>query len=216
LDERARARGLAFAHLAVGYARLDERERAADCYPKLLAFQRQVAPILIDRGLGLAALAGGDTGSARRHLADAETEARRADMLPELALTLLQRGLLERQLRQGGADPSAPADDWLAEGLRLCATLGMQELGRRMLSPIAKPVRHPGRGAVQPLAVAGLSNREVEVLRLVTQGRTNREIAEALILSEKTVARHLTNIFTKTGVDNRAGAVAFALRHGLA
>jgi DNA-binding NarL/FixJ family response regulator len=92
----------------------------------------------------------------------------------------------------------------------------MQELGRRMLSPIAKSVLHPGRRAGHPAGVAGLSNRELEVLRLLTQGRTNREIAETLTLSEKTVARHLTHIFTKTGVENRAGAVAFALRHGLA
>jgi DNA-binding NarL/FixJ family response regulator len=56
----------------------------------------------------------------------------------------------------------------------------------------------------------------VEVLRLVAQGWTNREIARALALSEKTVARHLTNIFTKLGVENRAGATAYALRHDLA
>jgi len=89
----------------------------------------------------------------------------------------------------------------------------MQELGRRMLSPApAEAGRRPGRGA----RVAGLSERELEVLRLVAQGRTNREIAETLVLSEKTVARHLTNIFAKTGVENRAGAAAYALRHGLA
>ena len=56
----------------------------------------------------------------------------------------------------------------------------------------------------------------MEVLGLVAQGRTNREVAEVLSLSENTVARHLTHIFTKTGVENRAGATAFALRHGLA
>jgi DNA-binding NarL/FixJ family response regulator len=56
----------------------------------------------------------------------------------------------------------------------------------------------------------------VEVLRLVAQGKTNREIAAALVLSEKTVARHMTNIFNKILVENRAGATAFALRHGLA
>ena len=56
----------------------------------------------------------------------------------------------------------------------------------------------------------------LEVLGLVAQGRTNREIAAMLVLSEKTVARHLTNIFTKIGVENRAAATAFALHHGLA
>jgi DNA-binding NarL/FixJ family response regulator len=63
---------------------------------------------------------------------------------------------------------------------------------------------------------AGLSAREVEVLRLVAQGKTNREIAETLVLSERTVINHVSHIFAKTGMDNRAGAAAFALRHGLA
>ncbi len=71
-------------------------------------------------------------------------------------------------------------------------------------------------GIFCPALGAGPSECELEVLRLVAQGRTNREIARALVLSEKTVARHLTTIFTKTGVENRAGAAAYALRHGLA
>lgn len=57
--------------------------------------------------------------------------------------------------------------------------------------------------------------RELDVLRLVAEGRTNREIATALIISEKTVERHLANIFTKAGVTNRAAATAFAYDHGL-
>jgi DNA-binding CsgD family transcriptional regulator len=63
---------------------------------------------------------------------------------------------------------------------------------------------------------AGLSGREVEVLRLVVAGKSNREIAQTLIISEKTVANHLANIFAKTGADNRAAATAFAIRHSLA
>jgi DNA-binding CsgD family transcriptional regulator len=62
----------------------------------------------------------------------------------------------------------------------------------------------------------GLSEREAEVLRLVAEGKTNREIAADLILSEKTVARHLSNIFNKLGVSSRAAATAFALREGIA
>jgi ATP/maltotriose-dependent transcriptional regulator MalT len=216
LDERARARGLAFAHLAVGYARLGEKERAASCYPQLLPFQGQCAPILIDRALGIAAQAAGDSAAARRHLEDAEAMARSAGMRPELALTLVQRGLLGRAGHRGGTTQPAAADDWLSAGLRLCATLGMQELGRRLLNPNPpQPARRSRRGDGMAPDIAGLSERELDVLRLVAQGRTNREIAGALVLSEKTVARHLTNIFAKTGVENRAGAAAFALRHGL-
>jgi DNA-binding NarL/FixJ family response regulator len=62
---------------------------------------------------------------------------------------------------------------------------------------------------------AGLTAREVEVLRLVAKGMTNSQIAQELVLSEKTVATHLTHIFNKTNSENRAAAVAFAIHRGL-
>ena len=63
----------------------------------------------------------------------------------------------------------------------------------------------------------GLTPREAEVQRLVTAGHTNREVAEQLVLSERTVAHHLDNIFFgKIGVSSRAAASAFATRNGLA
>ena len=61
----------------------------------------------------------------------------------------------------------------------------------------------------------GLSTREVEVLRLIAAGKTNRAIAEELVLSEKTVARHVSNIFTKLRVASRAAATAYAYEHDL-
>jgi len=64
-------------------------------------------------------------------------------------------------------------------------------------------------------APGGLSPREVEVLRLVAAGRSNPQIAADLFLSEKTVARHLSNIFTKLDVGSRTAAAAFAYQHGL-
>ena len=62
----------------------------------------------------------------------------------------------------------------------------------------------------------GLTAREAEVLRLVAAGRSNREIAEELVISQHTVARHLQNMFTKLGVSSRAAASAFAVKHDLA
>jgi DNA-binding CsgD family transcriptional regulator len=62
---------------------------------------------------------------------------------------------------------------------------------------------------------AGLSPRELEVVRLVAAGRSNQAIAAELVLSEKTVARHLSNIFGKLGVSSRTAAAAFAYEHGL-
>jgi DNA-binding CsgD family transcriptional regulator len=60
-----------------------------------------------------------------------------------------------------------------------------------------------------------LSEREAQVLRLLAAGRTNRAIAEELFISEKTVARHVSNIFNKLGVSNRTGATAWAFQHNL-
>lgn len=61
----------------------------------------------------------------------------------------------------------------------------------------------------------GLTPREVEVLRVLAEGKTNRVIAEELFISEKTVASHVSHIFTKLGVTSRAGATAYAYDHHL-
>ena len=61
-----------------------------------------------------------------------------------------------------------------------------------------------------------LTRREIEVLRLVAAGRTNRDIADSLFISEKTVARHLTNIFNKIDCQSRTQAAAYAYRNGIA
>jgi DNA-binding NarL/FixJ family response regulator len=70
---------------------------------------------------------------------------------------------------------------------------------------LVEPARLPG----------GLTAREVEVLRLVASGRSNLQIAADLTLSEKTVARHLSNIFGKLDVGSRTAAAAYAYEHGL-
>ena len=62
----------------------------------------------------------------------------------------------------------------------------------------------------------GLTAREAQVLRLVAAGKSNREVAAALVISEHTVARHLQNIFAKLDVSSRSAATAFAFEHGLA
>ena len=61
----------------------------------------------------------------------------------------------------------------------------------------------------------GLTAREREVLRLVAAGKSNREIAATLVISEHTVARHLQNIFAKLRVSSRTAAGAFAYEHDL-
>jgi DNA-binding NarL/FixJ family response regulator len=74
-------------------------------------------------------------------------------------------------------------------------------------------------GVVAPAAVrrvrGELTDRELEVLRLVAAGETNKAIATRLVLSERTVDRHVSNIFAKLGVSSRAAATAHAYEHGL-
>jgi DNA-binding CsgD family transcriptional regulator len=89
------------------------------------------------------------------------------------------------------------------------ASRTFQQLGARL--DLARLDKCSGK----PSSVAGLTSRELEVLRLVATGRTNRAIAEELGLSEKTVARHLSNIFNKLDVSSRAGATAYAFEHRL-
>ncbi|MFL5662411.1 MAG: LuxR C-terminal-related transcriptional regulator, partial [Ktedonobacteraceae bacterium] len=83
--------------------------------------------------------------------------------------------------------------------------------GNVIIPPLAAPAT-----TSSPTYPAGLTAREVEVLRLVARGLTSGEIALELKISEKTVAHHLTHIFNKTSSENRAAAAAFAIRHGLA
>ena len=70
-------------------------------------------------------------------------------------------------------------------------------------------------GGAEPARPGGLSPREAEVLRLVADGRTNRDIAAELVISERTVDRHVSNIFAKLDVSSRAAATAYAYEHDL-
>ena len=69
--------------------------------------------------------------------------------------------------------------------------------------------------ASRAVGAGSLSEREVQVLRLLAAGKTNRAIADELFISEKTVARHVSNIFDKLGVSSRTGATAWAFQHNL-
>jgi DNA-binding NarL/FixJ family response regulator len=72
-----------------------------------------------------------------------------------------------------------------------------------------------GRRSWERRRPAGLTTREVEVLRLVACGFSNKEIAERLVISGKTARNHVDHIYTKIGVSNRARAGLFAMQHGL-
>jgi DNA-binding CsgD family transcriptional regulator len=72
------------------------------------------------------------------------------------------------------------------------------------------------RAGLEDRDIHGLTTREVQILRVLATGKSNREIAAALVISDHTVRRHLQNIFAKLGVRSRAAATAFAIRHDLA
>jgi DNA-binding CsgD family transcriptional regulator len=126
----------------------------------------------------------------------------------ERALTLFALAEL-----RAATDERAEALDLLDAVRALCVPLGAKPLiiSVDALAAHLTSMQHP-----QPAYPAGLSVREVEVLRLLAEGKTNRDIADALYLSAHTVRHHIAHILAKTNSDNRAAAAAFAQRHGLA
>jgi len=118
-----------------------------------------------------------------------------------------------------------PGDRQQAIALLDEVTATARELGIRGLGERAATVRTAAAAAATttttaapraPAWPAGLTGREVEVLRLIAAGHSNRAIAQALYISPNTVLHHVSSIFAKLGVANRAEAAAYAIRHGLA
>jgi len=87
------------------------------------------------------------------------------------------------------------------------AIIEASEFLDQLLAPAAPPDRAP--------TLYGLTVRELDVLRLLTQGKSDREIAETLFIGTRTVETHVSNLLGKLGVHNRAEATASAIREGL-
>jgi DNA-binding CsgD family transcriptional regulator len=150
---------------------------------------------------GAVRLREGDARAALGALRDAWSVWDELEVPYEAARARVLIGLACRQL---GDDETAEMEIEAAksvfQGLGAVSDLGhAQALSRRA------DARPPG----------GLTPRELEVLRLVATGMTNRAIAADLFLSEKTVARHVSNIFTKLDLSSRAAATAYAYEHDL-
>ncbi|MEZ0077231.1 DNA-binding NarL/FixJ family response regulator [Planotetraspora sp. GP83] len=88
--------------------------------------------------------------------------------------------------------------------------------GQVLLAPEAADAMLTGPAHAQAEAGAVLTEREREVLRLIAAGRSNREIARELVVAEKTVKTHVSNVLMKLGVQDRTQAALYAVRHGLA
>jgi DNA-binding CsgD family transcriptional regulator len=200
--------------LALALAALAQREQAEarTLYHGLLAFEGQCCWFLVDRVLGAIATCSGDGDAAAAHFARAEETARREGLLPELARTLLGRADLEQA--RGKEGKAAQAHACMREALALFEQLSMRQAAHEIRSRPGPFTHQPEKLKISPLP-AGLTGRELDVLRLVAEGKRNDQIAGELHLSEKTVANHLTIIFQKTASKNRAAAAAFAIRQGL-
>jgi LuxR family maltose regulon positive regulatory protein len=162
---------------------------------------------------GRVAAAAGDLDEARRSFEDAVDLYRHAGAPYELARARIELGRVLGAL--GRIDPAVQearrAVDLLSE---LKAELELSR-ARALLESLSRPGR-PGRPSAKPMPDrAGLTSREIEVLGLVAIGLSNHLIGERLFVSEHTVHRHLSNIFSKLSVSSRAAAVAQATRRGL-
>ena len=150
---------------------------------------------------GRVSLADGDPLTACGVLRRALHDWQALDVPYEIATT---RVLLARASRDAGDEEGAQRSFEAAIAV-------FERLGALADLEATRAARHPA-GADLP---CGLTAREAEVLRLVAAGHTNKDIAQRLYLAEKTVARHVSNIFAKIGVSSRAAATAFAFERGI-
>jgi DNA-binding CsgD family transcriptional regulator len=152
----------------------------------------------------------GDGEAAARLAASADAALREFPWFRHLA----RRLVAEAAILEGWGDPVP----WLREAMAYFDGRGNDRIVsacRSLLRKAGAPVprRSAGTDDVPP-ALRGLSvtGRELEVLRLLGEGRSNRDIAERLYMSHRTVERHVANLTAKTGVEGRTGLVAFAAR----
>jgi DNA-binding CsgD family transcriptional regulator len=203
-----RSAGLELAIRAL--ARLGEDERATGALSELreIAARARTRPIVaaVCSSEGTLAVARGDHDAARRSFEDAldllaacdapfETSRVRLDLAATLS-ALGRRDPARREIEAAIADFQEMGADW--ERARAETMLGKLRKTQAIDTPLGD-----------------LSRRELEVLDLVAQGLTNRDIAERLVLSEHTVNRHVANILRKLGLTSRAAAASLAGRYGL-
>jgi DNA-binding NarL/FixJ family response regulator len=159
--------------------------------------------------LGLLDLTLDDLEQAMRRFAHAATLAAKIEARPIIAMSREGQARALLTLDRPGDRQQARA--LLEEAAATAQELGIHGLGQR----VAALLGELAAAAAVPAWPAGLTGREVEVLRLIAAGCSNRAIAETLFISPNTVLRHVSHIFAKTGVANRAEAAAYATRHGL-
>jgi DNA-binding NarL/FixJ family response regulator len=124
----------------------------------------------------------------------------------EMLFSAIRAGAAGYVLKQIGSDALVKAIEAAARGE---ATLD-PSLTQRVFSEVRRAIQNE-----EEAAFSDLSPQEMQVLALIAEGRTNREIAESLFLSEGTVRNYVSSILYKLGVSNRAEAAAYAVQHHL-
>jgi DNA-binding CsgD family transcriptional regulator len=173
----------------------------------------------VGRYLGDACVLLGRPADARAYYERALEACRKVRFRPETAITrlhlaelLLSDALtpaLSQMEREETRDEAQEHLEFAIAEFREMMMLPFLERALALQTPPASPAR------AQPEYPDGLSEREVEVLRLIAAGKSNRDIANALVISLNTVYRHVSNIFAKIGAANRTEAARYANRHGL-
>ena len=199
-------------------AYLGDRERAAVLYGLLRPYEgRNIALGIghvylgpVSRYMGSLAATMERWGDAERHFKDALDMARKMSSRPQVAhAELAYAQMLSARAEQGDRDQARH----LLEDAGATATgLGMRSVVHRIDEALKEIGPEPSIRASYP---AGLSEREVDVLRLLSKGRSNLEIGEELYITANTVANHVKNILGKTGASNRTEAAAYAVRNDL-
>ena len=178
------------------------RKAAGDLAEIARGYEAPVLRALAAHAMGAVLLAEGDARGGLASLRGASTAWHALDAPHEAARTRVLVGLACRAL----GDEDGAAFEFEA------ARRTFQQLGA--LPHLAALDALTVEAVAMP-ATSVLSPRELEVLRLVATGKTNRVIAVELFISERTVARHVSNIFTKLGLSSRAAATAYAYEHQL-
>jgi ATP/maltotriose-dependent transcriptional regulator MalT len=187
---------------------------AQDQYAALESWRGTVVPFamtFVDRVLGLLALTMDRLDQAGSHFEDSMAFCRKAGFRPELAWTGHDYADALLVGAQGNAllpDDRAKAMSLLDESLAISTELGMPPLMKKVTALQESLGVQPARTREYP---SNLTERQWEVLQLLAQGKTNREIAQTLVLSDRTVQRHIADIYDKIGARNRSEATAFVM-----
>ena len=198
---------------------LDDREESLKLYELLAPYANLNATTLylpeyagsVSYYLGLLATTLERWGDAERHFEDALAMHEKMELPPYIAHTKHQLAVM--LVKRGKSDDLVRARDLNERALGAARDMGMVRL-ERLAAALAEEIETAAHPETTD-STHGLTPRELDVLQLIADGNSDREIAEALHISPRTVMTHVSNILSKFGVDSRTAASAVAVREGI-